>query len=383
MEKPRILILYASAGAGHKQTACALKRVAEETGKVTAHDVDILDYTPAYFKKFYVGSYLEIVKRIPEFWGYLYDRSYKYRKPTLTTRLHHVIGNLHLGPLLKHVKNFKPDALVFTHFLGWEALGSLKSLKLFNIPFYCVVTDFAIHSLWINRHVSKYYVATEGEKRVLLHHGIPERSILLTGIPVNPEFSKPFNKTALRKELKLRTDLPTVLMISGRYNLQGYEHLLSSFGKVKQRLQIVVLAGKDKVLEHKLGQIAKKELKHMTVKILGMVNNMHDLMACSDIVISKPGGLTTSEVLARKTLMAVIDPIPGQEQRNSDYLLESGVAIRIHDMENGGQKIADLLSSKRRLAIMRKHLEYVSRPHAAYEIIGDISKQLKRKKSQA
>ena len=125
------------------------------------------------------------------------------------------------------------------------------------------------------------------------------------------------------------------------------------------------------MLVHKM-RVIGRTLKNIKVNVLGMVENMHELMAASDIVISKPGGLTTSEVLASKTLIAIIDPIPGQEQRNSDYLLESGVAIRIHDMESGGQKIADLMANKRRLNIMRKHLKYVSHPRAAYEIINDI-----------
>jgi processive 1,2-diacylglycerol beta-glucosyltransferase len=375
IKKPKILILYASAGAGHKQAARALKAVADETSKLIAHDIDILDYTPPYFKRFYAGSYLEIVKRIPELWGYLYDRSYKYKKPTLSAHLHQVMGNIHVSRLLKFIKEFKPDALVFTHFLGWGALSSLRGLKILNIPFYCVVTDFAVHSFWINSHIDKYYVATEGEKRVLKRHDFKDSQIKITGIPVNPEFSKPFIRGRLRRKLKLNPPLPTVLMISGRYNMEGLEHLLVSFKDVKQKIQLIILTGNNKLLMHRLSNIAKT-LGHTNVKIYGMVENMHEFMAASDIVVTKPGGLTTSEVLASKTLMAIIDPIPGQEQRNSDYLLESGVAIRIHDMENGGLKIADLLQNKRRLAIMRRHLKWVSRPYAAYDIIEDITSEL-------
>jgi processive 1,2-diacylglycerol beta-glucosyltransferase len=375
-KKPKLLMLYASAGAGHMQAAKALKAVCEEKNIADAEAIDILDYTPGYFKDFYRGSYLQIVKRIPELWGYLYDRSYKFKKPAITTRLHHAVGNMHLAPLLKYVKNYKPDGIVFTHFLGWDALGSLKSLKLFDIPFFCVVTDFAVHALWINKHVYKYYVASEGEKRVLLSHNIQEKNILVTGIPVDPRFAASFSKQALRKKLDIKPLAPTVLMISGRYNLQGYEQMLESFKDVRDYCHIIVLVGKNKLLEMKMKQISKS-LRNKKVTILGMVDNMHELMAASDIVISKPGGLTTSEVLSSKTLMAVIDPIPGQEQRNSDYLLESGVAIRIHDMETGGKKIADLLTNKRRLGIMRRHLKYVSRPRAAYDIAEDITRELK------
>ncbi|MFH1868102.1 MAG: glycosyltransferase [Candidatus Omnitrophota bacterium] len=374
--KPRLLILYASAGAGHKQAAFALKKVCDETQSAVAEAVDILDYTPAYFKKFYTGSYLEIVKRIPELWGYLYGRLYKHQGPSLSSRLHHVIGNLHIAPLLNYVKDFKPDAVVFTHFLGSGAVEKLRLRKLLNVPFYCVITDYAIHSFWINKDINKYYVCTEGEKRILKRHGLKANQIEHTGIPVSPEFSKKYNKAVLRRKLKLDAKLPTVLMISGRFNLKGYEQLLASFKDVKQKMQLVVLAGNNRLLTQKLTSIAKG-LKNMRFKIYGMVDNMHELMAASDIVISKPGGLTTSEVLASNALMAVIDPIPGQEQRNSDYLLESGVAIRIHDMENGGLKIADLLTNQRRLSIMRKHLKWVSRPKAAYNIVQDIVSELK------
>jgi processive 1,2-diacylglycerol beta-glucosyltransferase len=376
-KKPKLLMLYASAGAGHMQASKALKAVCEQTRIADAEAIDILDYTPSYFRSLYKGSYLEIVKRIPELWGYLYDRSYKFKKPTITTRLHHAVGNMHLAPLLKYVKDFKPDGIVFTHFLGWDALASLKSLKIFDIPFFCVVTDFAVHSLWINKHVYKYYVASEGEKRVLMSHNIDEKNILLTGIPVSPLFAAGFNKKRLREKLGIKPMAPTALMISGRYNLKGYEQLLESFRDVKDYCHIIVLVGKNKMLELKMKQIARN-LKNKKVSIMGMVDNMHELMAASDIVISKPGGLTTSEVLASETLMAVIDPIPGQEQRNSDYLLESGVAIRIHDMETGGKKLADLLTNNRRLEIMRRHLKYVSHPRAAYNVAEDIVKELKR-----
>lgn len=373
--KPKLLILYASAGAGHQQAAFALRKVAEENFSITARAVDILDYTPAYFKRFYTGSYLEIVKRIPELWGYLYDRSYKYKKPTLTVRLHHVAGNIYLSRLVQYVRDFRPDTLVFTHFLGWGTLGPLKRLKILDIPFYCVVTDFAIHSFWINKHIDKYYVATEGEKRVLKHHGFNNKQIMTTGIPVDPAFSTKFNKTQLRRKLKLNPQLPMVLMISGRYNFKGYEQLLASFNDVKKKLQLIVLAGRQESLLSSLTNIARG-IK-MPVRLYGMVDNMHELMAASDIVVTKPGGLTTSEVLACNTLMAIIDPIPGQEQRNSDYLLESGVAIRIHDMESGGSKIADLLTNKRRLRIMRDHLKWVSHPRAAYKILRDILSELR------
>jgi len=368
--KPRILILHASAGAGHKQAALSLEKTCQLTSSATAKAIDILDYTPAYFKRWYTHGYLEVIKNVPELWGYLYDHSYEYTKTTVLERIHKVISHLHLGPLLDYVQKFDPDALVFTHFLGAELLHNLRRKKILHIPFFCVVTDFAVHSIWISKRYNAYYVATEGEKRVLKRHGFKDNQIKVTGIPVNPVFASPVDKNALCRKRRLNPNLPIVLMISGRYNLRGYENLLSSFKNIKERLQLIVLAGRHKGLLQKLRKIAKG-LK-MPVSIDGIVDNMHELMSISDIVITKPGGLTTSEALAAKTLMAVIDPIPGQEQRNTDFLLESGVAIRIHDMKNGGQKIAALLYNKKRLSDMQTRLKLVSNPHASYDIVQDI-----------
>ena len=372
--KPKLLILYASAGAGHKSAAASLCKVCNETNSAIAQGIDILHYTPKYFKQIYSGGYLEIVKRIPELWGYLYGRSYKSRRGHLSTILHRKIGNLHLGKLFKYVKQFNPDAIVFTHFLGWESLSRLKKIN--KIPFFCVVTDFAIHSLWISKHIDKYYVPTEGERRVLKRQDFNDSQIRITGIPVTPLFSQKTNKSAVLKKMKLKNGIPTILMISGRYNMSGYEQLLASFKDIKRKLQLIVLTGRNKALTEKLKRIAKR-LK-VTVRISGMIDNMHELMSISDLVVTKPGGLTTSEVLASNTPMAIIDPIPGQEQRNSDYLLESGVAIRIHDMDNGALKIADLLYDEKRMRIMRHHLKYVSRPKAAYDIVADITKSIKK-----
>lgn len=366
----KLLFLYASAGTGHKQAALALKKVCEQRAVEKAEVIDILDYSPKYFKKLYSEGYLEVVKTAPDIWGYLYDRSYKFNKATVVERMHHIIGNIHTGALLEYVKKFSPDAVIFSHFLGFKVLSSLRKKKFARVPFYCVVTDYAVHPIWISKNVDRYYVASEGEKRTLKSHKFTEEQIRVTGIPVDPSFAQNVNIEMACRNIGFVIDIPKILIIAGHHNQKDYENLLSSFKYVDKKLQIIVLAGKHKVLKDRF-EIIGKDLSH-NVRVYGMVDNMYELMSLADIVVSKPGGLTTSEVLASKTLMAIVDPIPGQEQRNTDYLLENGVGIRIHDMANAGIKIGELLYDRSRLNVMRNHLKWVSKPRACFDIIEDI-----------
>ncbi|MFH1645844.1 MAG: glycosyltransferase [Candidatus Omnitrophota bacterium] len=373
----KLLFLYASAGTGHKQAALALKKVCDQGSIAETEAIDILDYSPQYFKKLYSEGYLEVVKTAPDLWGYLYDRAYQFNKATVVERMHHIIGNLHIRALLDYVKKFSPDAIVFSHFLGFKALSSLRKSKAGRVPFYCVVTDYAVHPIWISQNVDRYYVASEGEKRTLKSHKFTEEQIEITGIPVDPSFSQQVDVERACKNIGFDPNIPKILIIAGHHNQKEYENMLRSFSGVKQELQIIALAGKHKTLKRKFEEIGKGLLHK--VNVYGMVDNMHELMSLVDIVISKPGGLTTSEVLASKTLMGIVDPIPGQEQRNTDYLLENGVGIRIHDMANAGIKIGELLYDKSRLSVMRSHLKWVSKPRACFDIIDDIVSSLRLK----
>lgn len=374
LKKKKIIIFHASAGAGHKKAAESIEKAFNIISpSVEVSVIDALDYTPPYFRKLYAGSYLEIVKAIPELWGYIYDHSYPHVPDSLSAKLHKVITKIHANRIVDYVKKFSPDLIIFTHFIALEVLNDLKLKKVFRMPFYCVVTDFAVHSFWMHKTIDTFFVPSRGMKRVLISRSFEPESIQVTGIPVDPSFSKSFSKKKLREINNIEVKNPMVLMISGRYDMAGFLMLLKSFKNVKKRMQIIVLVGKDKELSQKMKQAARKV--PLPVKILGYVPNMPDLMAAADIVITKPGGLTTSEILARCTPMAIIAPIPGQEMRNSDFLLESGVAIRIHDMETGGLKIECLLEDRKRLKLMKDNLKKISNPKACFTIAEFISQK--------
>jgi processive 1,2-diacylglycerol beta-glucosyltransferase len=378
MEKKKIIIFHAEAGAGHRQAASALKQIFNEVyPEIEVSAVDPLDFTPKYFKKIYANSYTEIVKHIPELWGYLYDRSYGNWSKKQSEKIHKSIERIHGGKLCNFVLSLQPAALVFTHFLAIDILEKYKKAQLKKVPFYCVVTDYAIHPFWVNSAVDKYYVSTEDEKRLLLRCGFPSEKVVISGIPVEPRFAKPFDRIKLREKLGLEPSTPTVLMISGRYDFEGFKKFLASFSEIDFRFNVIVLAGKDKKLFDELKKVADKVKKKMPVYVYGYVPNMEELMGASDIVVTKPGGLTTAEVLSRKCLIGIISPIPGQEQRNSDYLLEAGVGVRIHDMELGAFKLRDLFLDKERLSRMFKNLDRISRPRAGYLIVKDIISDLK------
>jgi processive 1,2-diacylglycerol beta-glucosyltransferase len=233
-----------------------------------------------------------------------------------------------------------------------------------------VVTDFAVHSLWIVDGVSAYYVATEEARRHLLRNGKPPADVAVTGIPIDPVFAARTPPETARKALGLDPRLPAVLVLSGGFGVGPTVELISAFREATRPCQLVVVAGANEKLR-KQAEAAASGLGP-PVKVFGFVNNIHELMDAADVVITKPGGLTSSEVLAKGKPMIIIDPIPGQEQRNCEHLLEGGAALRLFDVQDAPYKVERLLSDRKRLEEMRRDAEQLGRPQAARDIVQDI-----------
>lgn len=365
----KVLLLYASAGAGHKRAAEALAVGLREAGAATTVQ-DILDFTPALFRKTYAEGYLEVVRNIPELWGYMYAQSDRKARNPLEKKLRAGFNKLNTLPFLRAFEELDPDVVVCTHFMPLEILTTRLARKPARAPVFCVVTDFAVHSLWVCSNVRCYYVATDEARRQLLRRGQPADSIKVTGIPIDPVFSRCELQRDVRKRLGLDSKLPAVLVISGGFGVGPTIGLLDSFRGSRADCQIIVVAGRNEEMKRESEAAARK--LSVPVKVLGFVNNVHELMDAADLVVSKPGGLTSSEVLAKGKPLLIVDPIPGQEQRNCEYLLEAGAAARLFDVEDAACKIRELLGDSARLAHMARNAKRIGRPAAASEIAGDV-----------
>lgn len=367
----KILILHAAAGAGHKRAAEAMaKAFAAEKPGAEIVVRDILDFTNPIFRRTYARGYLDVVKSVPELWGYMYSRSDKRATRPERKKIRAVFNKLHTLRFRRFFNDLEPDVVVCTHFMGLEILSSRKRRGKTDVPLFCVVTDFAVHALWVVENVNCYYVACEEAKRQLLRKGQQDDGIKVTGIPIDPVFSESLLQDAARAKLGLEKNTPTVLVLSGGFGVGPTAELIKSFKGSDFRCQLVVVAGSNKDMEREAAAAAKDT--GMPHKVFGFVNNIHELMDAADVIVSKPGGLTTSELLAKGKPMIAVDPIPGQEQRNCEYLLEAGAAVRLYEADDAVYKVKGLLGDPARLAAMRSNAKKIGHPGAARDIARDI-----------
>jgi processive 1,2-diacylglycerol beta-glucosyltransferase len=363
-----ILVLSASVGAGHLRAAEAVTlalRQLEPAARV--ENLDVLTLTNAVFRRLYGKAYLDLVNRAPHTLGYFYDLMDRpVSSQRKGDRLRCLVEQANLTPFLKYLKQQSWDLVVNTHFLPAEMIAHLKSKKRFDPPHFTVTTDFETHRLWVNQPCDRYFTATEEGARNLEHWGVPYESIQVTGIPIHPAFSEPKSRAKCLKNQQLLGDRPIVLQLSGGFGVGPVEELLQQVLRVETPVEVVVVAGRNEELRKRLERVPTPERHRLIVK--GFTDTMHELMAVADLVVSKPGGLTTSEVLASGAAMAVVNPIPGQESRNSDYLLENGAALKINNLATASLKLEAVLSDARRLGQLKRNAKRLGHPKAAFDV---------------
>ena len=333
--------------------------------------LDTLDYTNKVFRHLYSRAYLDMVNKAPEVMGWLYDQ---FDKPWKNERRRLAFDKLNTRPFVKLLQKYDPDITVCTHFLPCEIISWLKAKKRFNRPQAIVVTDFDVHAMWLCHHYEQYFVAMEETRVHLSRLGIEPAKITTSGIPIDPLFSRPKDKIEMRLKHGLAPDLPTVLISAGGFGVGPLQHLITELFAVQHRIQAVAICGRNEELRKKIDRLVAESgsASNVSVKVIGFTREMDELMAASDILLGKPGGLTTSEALARGLVFVIVNPIPGQEERNSDHLLEQGAAIRCNNLPVLAWKIDKLLDDPIRLAAMKENVARLARPAAAETIVRKI-----------
>ena len=364
----RVLILSASVGAGHLRAAQAVELALRETAPdATVRNVDVLTLTNAAFRKVYGQAYLDLVNKAPHVLGYFYDHMDKPRgADSKRDKLRLTVERLNLTSLCDLLECEQWDVVVNTHFLPAEIIASLRKRRKLKTPQMTVTTDFETHRLWVNQPCDHYTTATDEGAAYLRHWGVPADDISVTGIPIHPVFAKPKPREAAMKRQSITGGRPVVLQLAGGFGVGPVAEIFNAILAVETPIELIVVAGKNAAAKKKL-ESAKVDKRHR-VKVLGFTDQMDDLMAAADVVVSKPGGLTTSETLARGCAMVVVNPIPGQESRNSDYLLENGAAIKINNLPTLAMKLDALLSDPKRIDQLRLNAKRIGRPQAAFDV---------------
>ena len=350
---PRILILSASAGAGHNRAAEAVHECARaySPGVETAW-VDTLKYTNKLFSKVYERSYFWVASYAPDLWGALYKQLGKKRDPSAFEKVVELHDRLTYRKLMAHVEEFKPDAILCTHFLPMSVMLAKKVA----VPVYVVVTDYDVHRQWVHKKAAGYFVASDHVKVILSRFGYPAEKIHVTGIPIHPAFARETPREA--------SDRPRLLVMGGGLGMGDMEEALARVLSLPIQFHCTVVAGKNESMRRKLEKVADGR-----ATVTGFVTNVHELMSKSDLIVTKSGGLTVSECLARQLPMVLYSPIPGQEECNADFLLEHGCAVKARSIDILDYKVMELLENPHRLDMMKRACAAVARPYAGRDVL--------------
>jgi processive 1,2-diacylglycerol beta-glucosyltransferase len=368
MKTGKIALFSVSAGAGHVRAAQALQAAAERwyPGVETVH-IDLMDLVPKLFRTMYTSTYLRIVERHPAVWGYLYDRADQQKADSALNRLRIAVERLNTRELGKVLREIDPDHIICTHFLPAQILSRKIAKGKYRKPVWVQVTDFDLHALWVHDHMRGYFAANDEVAWRMADRGVPADTIHVTGIPVMPVFSETRDRVECARELGLDPNRKTVLMMSGGAGVGGIETMAERLMELKDDFQLVALAGRNERLLEELRRLATGNPGRLLP--LGFTRTIERVMAVSDLAVTKPGGLTTSECLAVGLPMIVISPIPGQEERNADYLLENGAALKACGASALAYRVEKLLHDPKRLLTLRENALHLGRPDAARAVL--------------
>ena len=364
----KIFIIYTDAGAGHRRAAEALDKA---TGEVF-HDAevylfDILQYTTPLFRNSYPAIYLFMVNRCPWLFGigyYLTDIRGIERFVRIFRRM---VNSINCQSFEKFMVDEKPDLIITTHWLPNEVITSLKRRGKLRTFLATCITDYYPHAFWRNGGVDLYIAPNEALIPRLTKLGVDSEKVRSFGLPIAPEFSYRYDKTEIRKKLGLDTGLFTILITSGGFGVGPIKELVTEVEKIGHRLQLQVVCGKNTRLRDELKVVTEKS-RHC-FQIYGYVKNMDELMEASDIMISKSGGLTSTEAMAKDLPLIILYPIPGQEFSNSEFLLRNGAGVRVKSAKQARRALEELFAGPGRLEVMRRNISKLARPDAARKIL--------------
>lgn len=374
----RILLLSVSAGAGHVRAADALQAtvtsLAADGTAIEATHLDVMDYVPAHFRKMYADFYLHLVARHPRLWGMLYRITGDAKPDDATQRMRRIMERLSTRRLRAAIAAYAPDAIVCTHFLPAEMLMHQIRKGRITTPVWLQVTDFDLHRMWVVPKMTGYFAASP-EIAFRMHAvGLAADRVHTTGIPVMPAFAEAHDRRALARGFGIDPDKPAYLVMGGGAGMGGLDEVAEALLGTGGDHQLVVLAGRNVETLERLRALAQRYPGRLFPQ--GFTRHVEQLMACCDLAITKPGGLTTSECLAMGLPMIVNAPIPGQEERNADYLMEQGAAMKAIDAVALAWRVQELAAHPEKLAAMATRARAIGRPDAARRVIDTVLAQL-------
>jgi processive 1,2-diacylglycerol beta-glucosyltransferase len=381
VHRKKILILSVPAGAGHTRVAEAIHAFAAAAGgEVEAAHLDATRFATARLRKVYTGLYLFLVRRMPAVWSAVYRWTNRAGADGWLERLRRRIERRDCRPLVEEVARQAPDIVVCTHFLPAGILSHEVGAGRLRCQVWVQVTDFDLHRMWVHPHVAGYFAASEEVAFQLRRHGVPPDAIHVTGIPVLPGFAGRPGRVECAHALGLDPWVRTVLLMGGGAGLGNLSRVARQLLALDPDLQLIALAGRNAAELAALRELAAAYPGRLAPQ--GYTERVERLMACADLVVTKPGGSTTAECLAMGLPMIVNAAIPGQEECNANFLLEQGAALKASDLATLEYRVRWLLASPARLKTMRVRARELGRPRAAMQVLATVLRQHERHDAQ-
>jgi len=364
IDKAKALIITASIGAGHTRAANAVRDAMLENHYVSqATVVDFLDSEDTA-SRLLKDTYLKMLDVIP----HAYDLLYRWSQEAVPgSNLGSLTALVSKKKLLRLLAEHHPDVVVFTHPFPCCAAASLRRSGRIKLPMAAVLTDFAVHRLWVHREIDLYFVASQEMKDELIEFNIPGESVFATGIPIASQFAGLSSGRRQDRE-------PSILVMGGGLGLGAIEQAIKALESIVRGLDITVAAGGNETLRRTITGIAAGSTHD--IKVLGFTDRIHELMARATILITKPGALTCSEALAAGKPLLLFSPLPGQEEENAAYLARQGAALRVDRAGQLGQDVSRILDRPDILNDMRARAAVIGRPQAAAAVADAIAGHL-------
>lgn len=370
----KILIFYASYGGGHLSAANSIKQYIDDNfSDCETKLVDCMLYVNKPINRITTTAYKEMVKKFPWAWGEVYSHSQKGPIAHISS----TANNLLAKKLLKLLKEYKPDIVISTHPFGSQMVSYLKRKALIECSLSTIITDFAPHEQWLvgKEQVDYFFVSHEKMREKIINSNIPENKVFSTGIPLSNKFLMHYNKLSVMKSFDLNPDKQVILFFGGGEFGLGREQTIKIFKSFIQHInnnQIVAIAGKNEKLKEAFSSIVHNLQVEDVVKVLPYTNQVPELMSISDLVVTKPGGLTTTESLVSGLPIIAINPIPGQEEENAKFLENAGVAIWLKKHNNYDEIIKNLLSDRDKLHKMKVNTKLLAKKNSTRDICNII-----------
>ena len=365
-----ILIFYGSYGGGHLSAAKSIKAYIEKNySDCNVTMFDCIEYINKYINKVSTSAYKELAKKAPWAWKKVYKDSKNGALAKISTASNKAMAHKLFGL----ISETSPELIISTHPFSTQMCGYLKKKEKINIPVATVLTDYKIHEQWLefSEYLDYFFVSNEQMKKDMVEKKISEEKIFITGIPISEKFLAKYNREEICKEFGLNSENEVVLFFAGGEFGLGRNTtiiMLKALVRLFSKLQVIAISGKNPKMNEKFNKIVTSAEAEERIKILEFTDKVPELMSISKFVITKPGGLTITESLASGLPILIINPIPGQEEENAEFLEENGAGIWVKENSNISRHLKSLYRHPEILLELKEKAQELAKPNSTKEI---------------